>query len=589
MASTNPGDRSLFRRLTIQARPYWGHISAILLLRMFGVPLALLTPLPVKIAVDSVVGSDPIPGFIAPIVPSALSESNLRLLAFAAGLQVTIVLLGQLQELGSYALRAIAGQGLVKEFRLMLFAHLQRLSLLYHDTHGLADSVYRIQQDAPAIREIAINSVIPTLASAVTLVSMVFVIVRIDWQLALVALAVSPVLFALARYYNSRMRGRYRDARRTESDSIRVVQEALGAFRVVKAFGREIEEQRRFEERADIGVRMRVRLGVAEGAFGLLVNVTIALGTALVLYVGVRNVLDGVLSLGDLFVVLAYIAQFYAPLRTISRQTAALQSSLVSMERGFDLLDETPDVVDPANPRQLGRAAGAVEFRNVSFAYGSGQDVLDDVSFRVEAGTRLGLSGRTGAGKTTVASLLPRFYDPTAGSVLIDGVDIREYSLADLRAQFAIVLQEPVLFSTTVSENIAYGWPLATQPEIEAAARAANIHEFVSGLPDGYETLVGERGMRLSGGERQRVALARAVLKDAPILILDEPTSSVDTRTEAGIMETMERLMVGRTTFMIAHRLSTLDYCNARMEIEDGVVVSASGSVEMLGLAATSD
>ncbi|MDP6070319.1 MAG: ABC transporter ATP-binding protein [SAR202 cluster bacterium] len=589
MASTNPGDRSLFRRLTIQARPYWGHISAILLLRMFGVPLALLTPLPVKIAVDSVVGSDPIPGFIAPIVPSALSESNLRLLAFAAGLQVTIVLLGQLQELGSYALRAIAGQGLVKEFRLMLFAHLQRLSLLYHDTHGLADSVYRIQQDAPAIREIAINSVIPTLASAVTLVSMVFVIVRIDWQLALVALAVSPVLFALARYYNSRMRGRYRDARRTESDSIRVVQEALGAFRVVKAFGREIEEQRRFEERADIGVRMRVRLGVAEGAFGLLVNVTIALGTALVLYVGVRNVLDGVLSLGDLFVVLAYIAQFYAPLRTISRQTAALQSSLVSMERGFDLLDETPDVVDPANPRQLGRAAGAVEFRNVSFAYGSGQDVLDDVSFRVEAGTRLGLSGRTGAGKTTVASLLPRFYDPTAGSVLIDGVDIREYSLADLRAQFAIVLQEPVLFSTTVSENIAYGWPLATQPEIEAAARAANIHEFVSGLPDGYETLVGERGMRLSGGERQRVALARAFLKDAPILILDEPTSSVDTRTEAGIMETMERLMVGRTTFMIAHRLSTLDYCNARMEIEDGVVVSASGSVEMLGLAATSD
>ncbi|MDP7414041.1 MAG: ABC transporter ATP-binding protein [SAR202 cluster bacterium] len=589
MASTNPGDRSLFRRLTIQARPYWGHISAILLLRMFGVPLALLTPLPVKIAVDSVVGSDPIPGFIAPIVPSALSESNLRLLAFAAGLQVTIVLLGQLQELGSYALRAIAGQGLVKEFRLMLFAHLQRLSLLYHDTHGLADSVYRIQQDAPAIREIAINSVIPTLASAVTLVSMVFVIVRIDWQLALVALAVSPVLFALARYYNSRMRGRYRDARRTESDSIRVVQEALGAFRVVKAFGREIKEQCRFEERADIGVRMRVRLGVAEGAFGLLVNVTIALGTALVLYVGVRNVLDGVLSLGDLFVVLAYIAQFYAPLRTISRQTAALQSSLVSMERGFDLLDETPDVVDPANPRQLGRAAGAVEFRNVSFAYGSGQDVLDDVSFRVEAGTRLGLSGRTGAGKTTVASLLPRFYDPTAGSVLIDGVDIREYSLADLRAQFAIVLQEPVLFSTTVSENIAYGWPLATQPEIEAAARAANIHEFVSGLPDGYETLVGERGMRLSGGERQRVALARAFLKDAPILILDEPTSSVDTRTEAGIMETMERLMVGRTTFMIAHRLSTLDYCNARMEIEDGVVVSASGSVEMLGLAATSD
>ncbi|MDP6422902.1 MAG: ABC transporter ATP-binding protein [SAR202 cluster bacterium] len=589
MASTNPGDRSLFRRMALQARPYWSHISALLLLRMFGVPLALLTPLPLKIAVDSVVGSDPIPGFVAPIVPSALSESNLRLLAFAAGLQVAIVLLAQLQELVSNALRAIAGQGLVKEFRSMLFAHLQKLSLLYHDTQGLSDSVYRVQQDAPAIREIAINSVIPTLASAVTLASMVFVIVRIDWQLAVVAMAVSPILFAFARYYNSRMRGRYREARRTESDSIRVVQEAFGAFRVVKAFGRETGEQARFEEHADVGVRMRVRLGVAEGVFGLLVNLTIALGTALVLYVGVRNVLNGVLSLGDLLVVLAYIAQLYAPLRTISRQTATLQASLVSMERAFDLLDEAPDVFDPANPVPLPRAKGVVEFRNVSFAYGEGQAVLDDVSFRVEAGTRLGVSGHTGAGKTTVASLLPRFYDPTAGVVLIDGVDTRDYALADLRAQFAIVLQDPVLFSSSIAENIAYGLPGASQTEIEAAARAANIHEFVSGLRDGYDTLVGERGMRLSGGERQRVALARAFLKDAPILILDEPTSAVDTQTEAGIMETMERLMVGRTTFMIAHRLSTLDYCNARMEIEDGVVVSASGDVEMRGLAATSD
>ncbi len=575
--------------MALQARPYWGHLSALLLLRMFGVPLALLTPLPLKIAVDSVVGSEPIPGFVAPIVPAALSESNLRLLAFAAGLQVAIVLLAQLQELVSNALRAIAGQGLMKEFRSMLFAHLQKLSLLYHDSQGLSDSVYRVQQDAPAIREIAINSVIPTLASAVTLASMVFVIVSIDWQLAVVAMAVSPVLFGFARYYNSRMRGRYREARRTESDSIRVVQEALGAFRVVKAFGRETGEQERFEEHADVGVRMRVRLGVAEGVFGLLVNLTIALGTALVLYVGVRNVVNGVLSLGDLLVVLAYIAQLYAPLRMISRQTATLQASMVSMERAFDLLDEAPDVSDPANPVPLLRAKGVVEFRNVSFAYGEGQPVLDDVSFRVEAGTRLGVSGHTGAGKTTVASLLPRFYDPTGGVVLIDGVDIRDYELAKLRAQFAIVLQEPVLFSSSIAENIAYGLPGASQSDIEAAARAANIHEFVSGLREGYDTLVGERGMRLSGGERQRVALARAFLKDAPILILDEPTSAVDTQTEAGIMETMERLMVGRTTFMIAHRLSTLDYCNARMEIEDGIVVSASGDVEMRGFAAASD
>jgi len=264
-----------------------------------------------------------------------------------------------------------------------------------------------------------------------------------------------------------------------------------------------------------------------------------------------------------------------------------LQSSLVSAERAFEVLDEIPDVLDGPNPRRLETAKGEVEFRNVSFSYGRGSDVLDDVSFKVMPGTRLGVSGRTGAGKTTIASLLPRFYDTDEGSVLIDGVDIRDYALADLRDQFAIVLQEPVLFSTTISENIAYGRPEAPAKDIEDAARSANVYEFIAGLPDGFETLVGERGMKLSGGERQRIALSRAFLKDAPILILDEPTSSVDVETEAGIMETMERLMVGRTTFMIAHRLSTLEYCNARLEIEGGVVTSASGDVDAPALLAS--
>jgi ATP-binding cassette subfamily B protein len=580
-------DFVLFGRLAKQARPYWPHISAILALRMFGVPLALLTPLPLAIAVDSVVGSGPVPGFISPIVPDSWLDSKLSLLAFAAGFQVILVLLTQIQELGSYTLRAIAGQGLAKEFRSKLFAHLQRLSLRYHDNQGMAESVYRVQMDAPAIRDVAINSVIPTLGSAVTLVAMVFVIARIDWQLALVALAVSPVLFALARFYNSRMRPRYREARRVEGFSIRVVQEALAAFRVVKAFGREKGEQDRFEDQADLAVEKRVWLGVAEGIFGLLVNMTIAVGVALVLYVGMRNVLNGQLSLGELLVVLAYITQLYEPLRTISRQTASLQSSLVSAERAFEVVDEIPDVADHPNPRRLETARGEVEFRNVSFSYDRGSAVLDDVSFKVKPGTRVGVSGRTGAGKTTIASLLPRFYDPNDGVVMIDGVDIREYALADLRDQFAIVLQDPVLFSTTISENIAYGRPEAPEQEVEDAARSANVYDFIASLPDGFDTLVGERGMKLSGGERQRIALARAFLKDAPILILDEPTSSVDIETEAGIMETMERLMAGRTTFMIAHRLSTLEYCNARMEIEGGVVTSASGDVEVPALLAS--
>lgn len=352
---------------------------------------------------------------------------------------------------------------------------------------------------------------IPTVASAATITAMIYIIVRIDWQLALVALAVSPVLFGLARYYNGRMRVKYREARGVESSAIRIVQEALGAFRVVKAFGRERGEQGSFDRRAAEGVEMRVRLGVAEGLFGLVVNLTIALGTAIVLFIGVRNVLNGQLTLGDMLVVLAYITQLYQPLRTISRQTAALQSSLVSVERAFDLLDEKPDVEERPDARRLSRARGEVDFRGVSFAYGDTPAVLHDISFRVRPGTRIGISGRTGAGKTTMASLLPRFYDPTVGAVLIDGVDIREYRLSDLRDQFAIVLQESVLFSSTIAENIAYGRPKAAQQEIEEAAAAANVHGFIVGLPDGYDTLVGERGMTLSGGERQRVGTGQGV------------------------------------------------------------------------------
>ena len=308
---------------------------------------------------------------------------------------------------------------------------------------------------------------------------------------------------------------------------------------------------------------------------------TTAIGTATVLFIGFRNVQSGVLSLGELLMVLAYLTQLYNPLRTISRQVANLQSSLASAERAFQLLDEVPDVTDKLGARSLKRAAGELRFSGVTFAYGENSPVLDDLSFCIAPGTRLGIEGRTGAGKSTLVSLASRFFDPGAGSILLDGVDLRDYKVADLRNQLAIVLQEPILFSTSIAENIGYGRPGAQLPEIIEAAKSANVHEFIAGLPNGYETPVGERGMMLSGGERQRIALARAFLKDAPILILDEPTSSVDMTTEAGIMEAMERLMAGRTTLMIAHRLSTLDICDARIELEHGRIISGSGEVEM--------
>jgi ATP-binding cassette subfamily B protein len=300
------------------------------------------------------------------------------------------------------------------------------------------------------------------------------------------------------------------------------------------------------------------------------VGFTIAAGTAAVLFIGTVHVQAGTLTLGGLLMVMTYLAQLYGPLQTLSSMTAHMQSSLASAERAFSLLDEVPDVLEKEKAIPIQRSGGAVVFQDVSFAYEKIRPVLANVSFTIEPATRVGLTGVTGAGKTTLVSLLTRFYDPTGGTILLDGIDLRDYNLADLRNQFSIVLQEPVLFSTTIAENIAYARPGAGENEIIAAAKAANAHDFISRLPHGYGTLVGERGMRLSGGERQRISLARAFLKDSPILILDEPTSSVDVKTEALIVEATERLMRGRTTFIITHRRTLLKYCDRELIIENG-------------------
>ncbi|HEX5914009.1 MAG TPA: ABC transporter ATP-binding protein, partial [Rubrobacter sp.] len=405
---------------------------------------------------------------------------------------------------------------------------------------------------AASIQYIAIN-VVPSLATAcVMLVAMIYVTFRIDWQLALVALTISPFLFLSAWIARRHLRPRWRTWNELNSSALSVAQEALAAIRVVKAFGQEERERDRFVNRSNESVRARVRLAFIEGGFSSFVGLVTAAGTGAVLFIGVRHVQSDLLTLGELLLVMSYLSQLYGPLNTLSQSGATLQGTLAGAERALELLDETPDVVERPNARALARASGAVAFRDISFAYREDHPVLHDISFEVAPGTRVGISGQTGAGKSTLMNLLARFYDPTTGRILLDGVDLRDYKLVDLRNQFAIVLQEPVLLSTSIAENIAYAREGASREEIVEAAKAANAHEFIVGLPKGYDTKVGERGMSLSGGERQRISLARAFLKDAPILILDEPTSSVDTKTEAVIMEAMERLMQGRTTFMIA-------------------------------------
>lgn len=571
-------DRGLYRRLLHQARPYWPHIVVIFLLDLLTTPLALLAPLPLAIAVDSALGSEPLPGFLDAWLP-ADTWSWEAVLALAVILLVGIALLSQLQALAASLLRTYTAEKLGLDFRAQLFRHVQRLSLAYHDSRGTSDSVYRIQYDTSAIQYVAIDGVLPFVTASVTFVSMLYVIFKIDWQLALVALVVSPILALSTRISRRSLRRQSRQVKMVESAAFSVVQEVLGALRLVKAFGQEDREQQRFVRHASEGMRARIRYTLAVNLLGLLRGMATTLGTAAVLYIGVRHVQLGILSLGGLLVVMGYLSQLYSPLRTISRKIASLQSHLVSAERAFALLDEAPDVAERPDARAIARANGAIAVRCVSFTYDGAQPILKDVDFSIPAGMRVGIAGSTGAGKTTLMSLMTRFYDPTDGQILLDGVDLRDYKVTDLRDQFAIVLQETVLFSTTIGENIAYARPDASEEQIVRAARAANAHDFIVGLPEGYDTQVGERGMRLSGGERQRIALARAFLKDAPILIMDEPTSSVDMKTETGILDAMERLMRARTTFMIAHRLTTLENCDLLLVIEDGRLVDVTSDV----------
>ena len=567
---TNIGNIALYRRFAMELWPYrWG-IVGIVLLSLAGIPLSLLGPLPLKIAVDTVIGSQPVPEFVAALSPDTASSTTL--LIAAAALLALLTALTYALALAVRLLQTYTGERLTLGFRAKLFQRAQQSSFDYHDRKGTIDAVYRIQNDASALQFFAINGVVPLCANTITLLAMILVTARIDPLLAVVALAICPVLYLLTLICRRRVRARWTELKAAESAAVGVVQEVLAALRTVKSFNREEQEGERFIRRADKLVTGNVRIVLIEGGFDLLIGLTIALGTAAVLVIGVRHVQVGVLSLGSLLLVMGYLAQLYKPLETISRQVTKLESYIAGGERACALLDSPADVPERRSAQPLRRATGRIAFDHVSFAYGN-ELVLDDISFDVPPGTAVGIVGRTGAGKTTMMSLLPRFYDPTRGRILLDGVDLRDYRVDDLRRQFALVLQESVLFSTTIGENIAYARSDATQVEIIAAAKAANAHDFIARLPEGYDTPVGERGLTLSGGERQRISLARAFLKDAPILILDEPTSAVDTGTEASIIESLDRLITGRTSFIIAHRPSTIRHCRLIVHIEGGRVV----------------
>jgi len=557
-------------RVLVQSRACWPHLTAIFFLSTLSLPLTLLYPLPLKIAVDGVLGHQSLPPALRLFSSVA---ARFSLLGLALVLMLGLAVLVNLQALASWWLQTYTGEKLAWDFRAELLNHVQRLPLMFHDRYGTTDCVYRIQHDAPAIQYVVVQGLIPLLTALATLAGMIYVTGRIDSSLAAVSLTIAPILFFLSLMCSRLVRCRSMQVRELDSSAMSVIQEVLGSIRVIKAFGQEQREHERFVRRSHDRMSGQLKLALRQASFNVLTGLTIAGGTAATLYIGIHHVRAGSLTVGSLLMVMAYVAQIYQPLQLLSTKTIELQAWFSSLERAFMILDQKTEIAERPNAITLTRARGGFEFRNVSFHYEDSNSGLLDISFRIEPGSRVGIVGATGAGKTTLLNLIMRFYDPSEGEVLLDGLDLREYRIADLRRQFAVVLQEPVLFAASIAENIAYGKRDASDAEIIAAAQAASAHDFISALPQGYETSAGERGTRLSGGERQRISLARAFLRDSPILILDEPTSSVDIRTEASILNATEQLMQGRTTFMIAHRQETLKSCDVILELDQGRLI----------------
>lgn len=552
------------------------------MLCLLSTPAALLAPLPLKIAVDSVLGTRALPNWLHALPwPSRWMTTPNGGLAICAILLVGIALLNCVQSLASWLLSTYTGEKLVHDFRGQLLFHTQRLSLSVHDRRGANDIAYRIQYDAPAIQNLFLQGLVPILSSAFTFIAMLAVTLRISWHIASIAAVLSPVLFVLARNSSRRVRQRYDDVRELDSSAMLVLHEALSCLRAVKAFGQEAYEDELFRRKSRQRMTEQVRLASVQAGFHVLIGFCVAMAAAVALVMGVTEVRQQAMTVGEFLLVMAYMAQLYEPLRTMSTKIPDLQSSLASLNRAFALLEETPELKENPTAIKTMRVKGEVEFQNVSFQYtAGGRSVLNDISFHIRPGMRVGVVGPSGSGKSTLVNLLTRFYDPTDGSILIDGTDLREFDLSDLRQQFSIVLQEPMLFTTTIAGNIAYANPEASRVEVIRAATLANAHEFIERLPQGYDTPMGDGAISLSGGERQRLAIARAFLKDTSMLILDEPTSAVDVRTEQLIMEALDKLMTGRTAFMIAHRLSTLERCDAVLVLQNGSLQSITNSVD---------
>jgi ATP-binding cassette, subfamily B, bacterial len=562
-------------------RPYRTRVALLAVLLLSEIGLGTLQPWPLAIVIDYVLtplnlGGKAFPARLQPIVEALTRHSTVVLLVAIVVAGVVLQVVNQLVSAYGTQVQVDTGQRMVYDLRGRLFEHLTALGLHHHITTSTADAVYRVDVDAYAIENLVMSGIFPLATSIASLTVMFGVLLWMNVTIALLSLTVVPFMYLCLRYYTSTLVNREERVKELESKLLERLYETFGAMRLVKGFAREPYELQRYARAGDTTMNARIAITWQQSLFSVVVSTITIVGTALVVIVGGGFVLRGRLSVGQLTVVITYLGAVYGPLSAIAHTTGQLQGALAGANRVRAMFAIVPETVDTPGAIEASTVKGDIRFEGVGFTYPSGAQVLHDIAFDARPGEMIALVGLTGAGKTTLVSLIPRFYDPTIGRVLIDGVDVKNYRVRSLRDKIAIVLQDPVLFSGTIADNLRYGRLDATSQEIEAAARAAHAHEFIARLPKGYQTEIAEAGGGLSGGERQRLSVARAILKDAPILILDEPTSSLDAISEEIVFAALRRLRAGRTTIVIAHRLSTVRDAD-RILVLDGGQIAAQG------------
>jgi subfamily B ATP-binding cassette protein MsbA len=569
-------------RIASLIRPHWKALT-IALVAVLGVTLTdVLAPWPIKIVLDSLLHSNKLPGVVSRFVTEVFGQNRFAILNFAIAAVAVVAIVGAISDyLETYMTNSVS-QWVAHDLRRTLYGHIQRLSLTEYDKTRTGDLISRVTSDIDSIQDFINSALFGILISTLTLLGMMGIMFYINWRFTLIALSVAPGLFLVVFFFTRRIKKSSRAVRKKESELLSTVEEVLTSVRVVKAFAREDYEERKFTSQSRDNVEIALQARSIKAKLSPLVEVIVALGTCLVLWYGARLTLSGQLSVPLLVLFLAYLGMMYKPMRDLSKMTDTVSKASVGFERIKEVLEIESRVRDLPQAQRAPRLKGKIEFDRVSFRYEEDTPVLKDISFTIEPGQVAAVVGPSGTGKTTIISLIPRFYDPRSGQVRIDGKDVRQFTMKSLREQISFVLQDTLLFRATVWENIAYGKPEASREEITHAAEVANANEFIEKMPEGYDTMLGERGVTLSGGQRQRIAIARAVIRDTPILILDEPTSGLDAASEEAVIEALDRLMKNRTTILIAHHLGTIRHADVIFVVNESELAEQGTHEELL-------